>query len=619
MKEKIKILHLEDSQFDAELVARELKRGKINPEILVVSNKATFINALNSFSYDVILSDHSLASFNSLEAIRLVRQAGITVPFLLVTATMTDVFAAKVMKEGACDYILKDRLHRLPSAVINSIEKHALKENHQAAHEMLAFHIENTPLGFIVWDNLMHVKVLSKKAEEIFGWSLKEFSENERNSFSQVYDEDFLIATKASEDLMNGIVQRNTTQHRNITKDGKIIWCEWFNSVLKDSDGKIISIMSLVQDITDSKTFAEKLEYNQSRLKEAQAIAHIGNFDVDLLNNSEAWSDEMYEILGITREETNPSFALFLSFVHPADLNYIKSEFAEYSTSFTNTTLAFRFIRKDGAIRHGCSEARFEFNENQKAIRLFGIFQDVTDVNLAEIERTKMVNDIMMRNTELEQFSYIISHNLRAPVANILGAANALNDAELSFDDKEILFRGIKTSVIRLDDVVNDLNHILQAKDEVNETKEIVHFSALVESIKISIDNFIDKYGIEIKYDFVEINEFVTLRAYLYSIFYNLISNSIKYRRPQVHCIIEIKSRLKKNKLEFIFMDNGMGIDLAKNGSNIFGLYKRFHTNIEGKGMGLFMVKTQVEILGGKISVQSVPNEGTEFKIEFEL
>jgi len=76
---------------------------------------------------------------------------------------------------------------------------------------------------------------------------------------------------------------------------------------------------------------------------------------------------------------------------------------------------------------------------------------------------------------------------------------------------------------------------------------------------------------------------------------------------------------MAKNKIELLFTDNGMGIDLEKSGELVFGLYRRFHTNIEGKGMGLFMVKTQVEILGGKISIKSAENKGTEFKIEFEI
>jgi len=619
MKQKLNILHLEDMPADAELVARELKRGNLYPEIHVVPNKASFVNALKDFHYDVILSDHALASFDSLEAIRLVKAAGITVPFILVTASMSDVFAAKIMKEGACDYILKDRLHRLPSAVINSIEQHRSNENQQAAHERLAFHLENTPLGFIEWDDQMRIKVLSRQAEEIFGWTLEEFSKQGRNAYSEVYDEDMPIAIKAADDLMTGLVQRNTMQHRNLTKDGRVIWCEWFNSVLKDTDGKVISIMSLVQDITESKKLSERLEYNESRLKEAQAIAHLGNFEVDLSNYSVAWSDEMYRIFGMTREEALPSTELFLSFIHADDLMRIQHGFGESTKASQNASFNFRFIRKDGALRYGCTEARFEFDNNQNPARLFGIFQDITGRKLAEIERTKMVNDMMLRNSELEQFGYIISHNLRAPVANIIGASTVLSDPDLSIQDREIINKGINTSVTRLDNVVKDLNHILEVKGDISQTKELVHFSSLIEDIKISIQNLIDQHRVQIRCDFSSIDMFLTFKPYLYSIFYNLISNSIKYRSAEVDSIIEIKSSLQKNKLELSFTDNGLGIDLKKNGADVFGLYKRFHTNIEGKGMGLFMVKTQVEALGGKISIQSVPQEGVEFKIEFDL
>jgi signal transduction histidine kinase len=241
------------------------------------------------------------------------------------------------------------------------------------------------------------------------------------------------------------------------------------------------------------------------------------------------------------------------------------------------------------------------------------------ELKLAEIARIKMVNELILRNSDLEQFAYIISHNLRAPVANIIGASSALNDMGLSTEDKDTLSRGINISVMKLDEVVKDLNHILQVKGEINEIKEMVCFSEMVDDIKISINNLIDKEEIEIKYDFTEANEFFTLKGYLYSIFFNLISNSVKYRRPEINSVIEISSCLQKNKLELIFTDNGMGIDLEKNGNQIFGLYKRFHLNIEGKGMGLFMVKTQVETLGGKINIKSTENKGTEFIIDFEI
>ena len=253
MKQKIKILHLEDTATDAELIERELKKAKINFEKLVVSNKSDFTNALKEFSPDVILSDHSLHSFDSHEALRIVKKTGLKVPFILVTAAMTDEFAVTVMREGAHDYIIKDRLHRLPSAIMNSIENQHLKNEQQAQHQQLMFHIENAPLGFIEWDHRGFLKSWSKRTEEIFGWAEKEFIQSQKSGFIEVYEEDLTWVNKIFEQLISGEVERNKIQFRNITKNGSVIWCEWFNSVLKDKDGEVKTIMSLVQDITERK------------------------------------------------------------------------------------------------------------------------------------------------------------------------------------------------------------------------------------------------------------------------------------------------------------------------------------------------------------------------------
>ncbi|MBC7399164.1 MAG: PAS domain-containing sensor histidine kinase, partial [Mucilaginibacter sp.] len=182
-----------------------------------------------------------------------------------------------------------------------------------------------------------------------------------------------------------------------------------------------------------------------------------------------------------------------------------------------------------------------------------------------------------------------------------------------------ILKKAITISIIKLDDVVQDLNHILQVKSNINATKEMANFSTLVEDIKTSIINIVTRDVLNIKCDFSTFEEFLTIKSYMYSIFYNLISNSVKYCQPGIPCSIQIQSIIVKNTLQLIFTDNGLGINMEKKGDQVFGLYKRFHENTEGKGMGLYMVKTQVEILGGKISIKSEENVGTEFIIEFIL
>ena len=120
---KIKILHLEDAEIDADLVNKVLKKGKIAAEIKVVANKETYVDALIEFVPDVILSDHSLPSFNSEEALHIFLQSGMKIPFILVTATMSEEYAVSVLKAGANDYILKDQLEKLPLAIITAIEK----------------------------------------------------------------------------------------------------------------------------------------------------------------------------------------------------------------------------------------------------------------------------------------------------------------------------------------------------------------------------------------------------------------------------------------------------------------------------------------------------------------
>ena len=124
MSPVLKIIHIEDVPSDAEQVERTLKKSDIIFEKVVVDTKKEYIKALEEFHPDIILSDHSLPTFNSLEALQILKQSGIDIPFILITATVSEEFAVNVMKEGASDYVLKDRLQRLPSAIINAIEKY---------------------------------------------------------------------------------------------------------------------------------------------------------------------------------------------------------------------------------------------------------------------------------------------------------------------------------------------------------------------------------------------------------------------------------------------------------------------------------------------------------------
>lgn len=297
------------------------------------------------------------------------------------------------------------------------------------------------------------------------------------------------------------------------------------------------------------------------------------------------------------------------------------------NTSFHQNHLA---AQKGKSKRH--FEAHFERTDKWYDVTAYPsqnnlsvYFKDITERKRSETKLLEL-NKSLQEYTEelvaaykgLEQFSFIVSHNLRAPVANILGLADLLSQEDYPAEIKENLQKELLNNVTRLDDVITDLNSILQVKKEKSERKEPVDLQDIIQSIKESISAVIEREQAEISVDLEGIREIFTVRSYLYSILYNLISNSIKYRRPEVSPKIRIEASIQEESLLLSVSDNGLGIDLLKKKDQVFSLYKRFHDHVQGKGMGLFMVKTQVEMLGGKISISSEINKGTSFYIEFK-
>lgn len=475
-----------------------------------------------------------------------------------------------------------------------------------------------------------------------------------------------------------------------------------------------------------------KLKYSEMRLKQAQAIAHLGHWEMDINSVVGFWSEECLKIYGIPADQPFLTFDTWKSYVHPDDLERILSKIKDAQENKTSTSFFHRIIRRDGAIRHIYSQSEPEFNEFGEITKLYGIAHDVTELKTAEIalqqseenlkkiinlfpyvlyvrdangkfiftninfdnlitqfesvnakqaleplfssdfnviesekeqiipeltiqnnvtslilqvqkvpyvlpfsetpailviakditeqqqaeaERAAILADMVQRNKDSEQFSYIVSHNLRAPVANIIGLSDLLQMENQN--NANPLVSELANSTIKLDRVIRDLNQILQVRHHVKEISETIIFTELVDNILSSLQQLGEIPDLHINTDFSEVDRIYSIRSYIHSIFYNLISNSIKYCRPGVKPSISIKSTKIPSGTKIVYQDNGLGIDLNKYGDRVFGLYKRFHNHIDGKGMGLFMVKTQVETLGGNISIDSLPNHGTTFTLNF--
>ena len=220
---------------------------------------------------------------------------------------------------------------------------------------------------------------------------------------------------------------------------------------------------------------------------------------------------------------------------------------------------------------------------------------------------------------QLEQFTFISSHNLRAPVARILGLGNLLDLKGVTAEDKTNIHLGLVATAREIDRVVTDLNLILDIKRGHGQELTWINFHDVLQAIRISLENEIEKSNAVILEDFTSASKIKSFRPYIDSIFLNLISNAIKYRQPHTNPVITIKTEIRDDDVCLIFSDNGLGIDLALYRDKLFTLYKRFHDHVEGKGIGLYLVKTQVIALGGKLEIESQVNSGTTFFVYLKI
>jgi PAS domain S-box-containing protein len=409
----------------------------------------------------------------------------------------------------------------------------------------------------------------------------------------------------------------DTFYYRIVRADGAVRHIHSHYHFEYDGHGQPKGMFGVAHDITDTRVAIEALAQSEANLRLIIDLLPQAIFAKNTEGRYVFMNNKFASIYGATPKDMIGKSATEINF----DKNEVRASLEEDQEVLRlgkAQAKKINYITDYKGVTHIYNTIKVPFTvagKNEKAI--LGVAIDITEQIKAEAERTKIIADIVQRNKDLEQFSYIVSHNLRSPLANIIGISEIMKLSTTMQPDDAALLGDLLISVNRLDEVIKDLNHILQIKHSDGRDKEKVVFADLVDSIKSSIRNLIQVDDVRIIEDFSQVGAMITLKTYIYSIFFNLISNSIKYRKPDTQPVISITSSQQNGKLLITFKDNGMGIDMEKNGANIFGLYKRFHSHVDGKGVGLFMVKTQVETLGGTISLSSKVNEGTEFHLEF--
>ncbi len=228
------------------------------------------------------------------------------------------------------------------------------------------------------------------------------------------------------------------------------------------------------------------------------------------------------------------------------------------------------------------------------------------------LENDKLIKH---KNERLEQYIFVTSHNLRGPVARVLGLIYLLKKDNIITDEQgKLIVDKLEESTLELDSIIKDIAILLEIDEESNNDKEKIFFDKLIKKIFLAVDVPVD-VQVDIKTDFSLYPFIVTIRPFIYSILYQLITNSIKFRNEGGPVNISVHTQKGVQLVRIVVTDNGKGMNLKQIGEKIFQPYQRFDPQKEGKGFGLFIVKTQVEALNGEIYVDSVPGEGTTFTI----
>jgi len=496
-----------------------------------------------------------------------------------------------------------------PSYFVAQIENITDKIESQLKFKNL---VEQAPVGvYILKDNkfvYVNPAMVTKSGyseEELLNLSIDKF----------VHPEDLEKINKNINIKLIGEVAETHYEIRAYTKKGDTIWIE-LNAAATVYDGGPAIIGTMV-NVTEKKTTLDELTRSEANLRSVFNTAEVSyllldrqfkvlSFNPRLVERYEDMSgiiikkgDSFFDVTG-TAEQKEERMKIDLEVLRTGKV--LEREMSYWSKKYNQTKHALLTISPvivNGEVVGVC---RTSF--------------DITNRKNLELEREKMVNDLTQRNRDLEQFSYIVSHNIRSPLATLLGLSNMLK-YELPKPEEKKVIDGMVEWANKLDNVVKDVNDILNTKKQLMQSKTKIDLNDITRSVMGDIADIIKKTNTTVDFDFSKINSIEAVSPYMHSIFLNLISNSIKYAQKDVTPEIKIWSEQEDGKINIYFKDNGMGIDLKKHGDQLFGLYKKFNFNVEGKGMGLFMVKTQVNALGGTIEVKSELEKGTEFKLSF--
>jgi PAS domain S-box-containing protein len=462
---------------------------------------------------------------------------------------------------------------------------------------------------------------VSANIEKITGHPAQEFLGN-IDLIDVVHPDDKEFVKKS---FVDAVTQRKSyaLEYRIVHKSGEIMWVKESGAGLYGEHGLEL-IEGYISDITKRKNadFALLASEQKFRLM-AENIPAV----IYLCNNDEKFSmlylnSNVEQLTGYAPDEFIAGTISFVDLFHPEDAPAIFAQVNAALERRQSYQFQYRLRDKRGNWRWVEEVGEGVYKDN-KLDHLEGIITDISERKKAEeallLSKSNLetaARELQEQNRQSNEFAHIISHNLRSPARNIQALISLLNEKSTLQEYKDV-FDNLKKTSGSLAETLEELLDILKVKKEASLERTAIPVAEVLDKVKHDLLGEILTTNAKITTDFSGCGTIHYYKPYLESILLNLLSNAIKYRDPQRTPEVHFKTSNRSGRCFLEVTDNGLGIDLARHGEQLFGLRKVFHDHKESRGVGLFLTKTQIETMGGRIWAESTVGVGSSFFVSF--
>jgi PAS domain S-box-containing protein len=396
--------------------------------------------------------------------------------------------------------------------------------------------------------------------------------------------------------------QYHNNENENMRRNGERVWITWTNKLIRDKNGRVVEVLAIGNDITERKRQEEALRQSETRLADAQRMAHIGNWDWDIINNQLWWSDEVYRIFGLRPQDFGATNEAFLSCIHPDDRGFVQQSVDKTLYEDKSYNIDHRIVRPDGTQRIVHEHAELIRNTDNKPIRMMGTVQDVTTQKQAEEKILDDQKQLRSLTAELllseERERRKIAMDLHDSVGQIL----AFSDRELGALQKSAPQNLIKS-------VKEIKHHIKQAVTQTRTLTFDLSPPALYDlGLEAAVEELVEQFSKEgkIEYHFESCDRHKPLtdhvKVLLYRSIRELLMNATKYSKAK---LVRVTSSRVNNDIQITVEDDGDGFDTTK----------LKHKPGDLNGFGLFSIRERLIHIGGLFDIQSDNGNGTKISL----